>query len=290
MKDYGFGVNKDIDDVLCDWPFHPSEVSARVVRCPDGRYVIQMRVDLGVLQMEVKHRPDGRTPSGFKTYLAYLKHLAARRRDRFHLGEKQMGEALRELNQFANRRLCWLSLGRYNAVVRDCDHSLSMMNFLLDRSTHVRELELSEKDRPLVLLHRTQAATMLALRDAGPFRALEEVGLGIRRLRETSEVHAFSGNGGKIRRYAWDCGKYVEQLETLRNWVREHYGLAASLEERLQDAIREEKYELAGEIRDMILKYRRSELPLEKFSDSTTEEQLSESDDLGARCITELKP
>ncbi len=35
----------------------------------DGRDVIQMRVDLGILQMETNGRPDGNQPGGFATFL-----------------------------------------------------------------------------------------------------------------------------------------------------------------------------------------------------------------------------
>ena len=50
---------KDIDDLLTQWRYEPGEVMARLVKAGDGREVLQMRVDMGVLQMEVQGRPDG---------------------------------------------------------------------------------------------------------------------------------------------------------------------------------------------------------------------------------------
>ena len=54
--------NLDIDETLRDWPFEPGAISARLVEAADGRHVVQMRVEMGLIQMEVDHRPDGKRP------------------------------------------------------------------------------------------------------------------------------------------------------------------------------------------------------------------------------------
>jgi len=66
----------DIDRILEEWPFEPGEISARLVRATDGREVLQMRVEMGVLQLETQGRPDGLTPGGAPTYFEYLLGLA----------------------------------------------------------------------------------------------------------------------------------------------------------------------------------------------------------------------
>ena len=66
---------KDIDDLLSGWPFEPGEVMARSVKAADGREVLQMRVDMGVLQMEVANRPDGSRPEGADTLFDHLKSV-----------------------------------------------------------------------------------------------------------------------------------------------------------------------------------------------------------------------
>ena len=43
----------DIDRILKEWPYEPGEISARLVRATDGREVLQMRVEMGVLQLEI---------------------------------------------------------------------------------------------------------------------------------------------------------------------------------------------------------------------------------------------
>ncbi len=53
---------QDIDEVLRDWPHELGSISARLVQANDGRQVLQMRVEMGLLQMETTDRPDGQRP------------------------------------------------------------------------------------------------------------------------------------------------------------------------------------------------------------------------------------
>ena len=52
-------VASDIDVIVRGWDFKPGMVQARLVRAVDGREVVQLRLDLGLLQMETVGRPDG---------------------------------------------------------------------------------------------------------------------------------------------------------------------------------------------------------------------------------------
>ncbi len=74
-------MRRDLDDVIQGWPYdpEPGEVLARELRARDGRSVLQIRVELGVLQLEISGRPDGARPHGFATYLDYLRYSAASR-------------------------------------------------------------------------------------------------------------------------------------------------------------------------------------------------------------------
>ena len=54
-------MSKDIAVILNGWDYNPDEVTVRRILGLDGRVKIQMRLDLGILQMEVDGRPDGAT-------------------------------------------------------------------------------------------------------------------------------------------------------------------------------------------------------------------------------------
>src|SRR5262249_48024809 len=92
-------VSKHIDPALRGWDYEPGSVQARQVKGSDGRTVLQMRVDLGVLQLETAGRPDGKRPHGCATYFDYLRRRAraAAADDRpFQLDEDECLEADRE--------------------------------------------------------------------------------------------------------------------------------------------------------------------------------------------------
>src|SRR5882672_5596878 len=112
----------DIDELLANWPFQPGDVMARLVKASGGREVLQMRVDMGLLQMETEGRPDGARPKGTNSYFDYLQTLVIREGDDFTLNAQQCGEVDREFVQFYHRRICWLALRKFRPAAKDADH------------------------------------------------------------------------------------------------------------------------------------------------------------------------
>ena len=68
-------MSNDLSKVLGEWQFRPDEVLVRIVPGDDGRGKVQLRVDLGILQMEMDGRPDGHRPEGFESWLDYYEYL-----------------------------------------------------------------------------------------------------------------------------------------------------------------------------------------------------------------------
>ena len=65
-----------IDHLLAGWPFSAGQILVRQIQGQDGRELLQMRVDMGIIQMEISNRPDGLQPEGFDTYYDYLASLS----------------------------------------------------------------------------------------------------------------------------------------------------------------------------------------------------------------------
>ena len=63
---------ENIDRLLRDWPYDPNGISVRKKRGDDGREILQMRLDLGLLQLETAGRPDGQKPHGADTFYDVL--------------------------------------------------------------------------------------------------------------------------------------------------------------------------------------------------------------------------
>ena len=119
--------NMHLDDLLSKWAFDPSTLNVRLVKGNDGRDVIQMRVDMGVLQLETTGRPDGELAHDHQSMLEFLQDESLKDADR-DLTEAECMEVDREFMQFYHRRICWLRLQYYHRAVMDADHTLQLMD------------------------------------------------------------------------------------------------------------------------------------------------------------------
>jgi hypothetical protein len=235
---------QDIDAVLKGWAYQPGVITARLVPAKGGREVLQMRVELGVLQMEVEHRPDGQRPEGAETYLDLMNGLALHGGAEFQLSEDQCLEMDREFLQYYHRRICWLALREFERAMSDADHTLALMDFAVAHSPNAEWVLSHEQYRPFVLFHRTQAAALSRLTEEGAEAAIEEINLGLEWMQRVyrnveAEEH-------------FDEDEMVDQLRRLQDWIRENYSVGRTLKEQLADAVAAEQYELAARLRDEI--------------------------------------
>jgi len=247
-------MGQDIDAALRGWDFKPSVVQARLIDAEDGRQVLQMRVDLGILQMELSGRPDGTRPHGFPTYHDYLKHQAAqaqRGKRTFKLSEEQCVDADREFLQYYHRRICWLALRNYDRAIADADHNLAFMDFVRDHSPNEEYTLSHEQYRGFVLFHRTQAAAALAIERNDPEAGIDEIHEGLERIRAFFAEH---GLEDKL-----DEDAMVQQLRKIDAQIREMHGIKATLREQLDEAVAKEEYETAARLRDALKKRSQSD-------------------------------
>ncbi|REK12410.1 MAG: DNA helicase UvrBC [Planctomycetota bacterium] len=241
----------DIDRILQEWPYEPGEISARLVRASDGREVLQMRVEMGVLQLEITGRPDGLRPSGALTYFDYLTELAeVEGNEDLVLSPTQCAEADREFMQYYHRRVCWLALREFRRATEDADHTLAFMDFARDHSPGEEWTLSHEQYRPFVLFHRTQAATLAVLEEKSPEAAMHELSDGLRRFHDLF-VHYDAED-------QYEEDDLVQRLYELRDTLREQYNLKPSLSEQLAQAVAAEQYELAAKLRDEMTRRNKS--------------------------------
>jgi hypothetical protein len=238
----------DIDAILQKWPYQPGTIRARMVRAQGGREVLQMRIDLGILQMETTHRPDGERPGGADTYLDHLRGLRSADKANFRLTEEQCAEMDREFVQYYQRRVCWLALRQFDRVVVDADHTLALMDFAAEHSPNDEWTQSHVQYRPFVLFHRTQAASLAALEKEGAEAAIEAVTRGLEGIRRA--IH----EGDQATQIEDDS--LVRPLLEFRQWVRQQYHVGRTLGEQLSDAVAKEQYELAAKLRDEIARRR----------------------------------
>jgi hypothetical protein len=253
-------MSEDIRPILDDWPYDPEdEVMVRKVVLPDGESRLQLRLELGVLEMHPAGRPDGQRPEGFDSLLDWQIDRARREmseggEERFQLSGDECRDLRREAMQYYHRRITWLRLGEFRRAAEDAEHNLAIMDLLKDRAADQEDALESEQYRALVLSHLTRARALQCLNEGnlrGAMRALDD---GI----ETIEG---------LFRDDYEQPELSEQsdeliaLRELRRSLRERPYAPAGIRresdrERLQrelaSAVEHEEYELAASLRDQI--------------------------------------
>lgn len=237
-------TQENIDEILEKWEYRLDQPVVRLSHGNDGREVLQIRVDMGILQLELNGRPDGTKPGGAATYLDYLMQLSIAD-EKFELTEPQCMEIDREFAQFYHRRVCWLQLRRFDLAVCDADHTLSLMDFCKEKSPDDQWTVTHEQYRPFVLFHRTQAAALHALGDDEcAEESIEEINLGLDRMKQIFEMYDAEDQ--------FEQDELVNRLVEMREDLRKRYDVGKTLLEQLADAVAAEEYERAANLRDLI--------------------------------------
>jgi hypothetical protein len=240
-------MSHDIDAALQGWEYKPGVVQARLVQARDSRQVIQMRIDLGVLQIETTGRPDGTRPHGCATYFDYLRQqarVAQRSGQSLVLSDEQCLEADREFVQYYHRRVCWLALRNFGRAVADADHTLAFMDFVRDHSPGEEYTQAHEQYRGFVLFQRTQAAAARAVEKGNAEAAIDAIRSGLEKMR------AFFASFDYEEQMEEDG--MVQQLRKMEKSLRDTHGIEATLAEQLDEAVAREDYEAAARLRDAL--------------------------------------
>jgi hypothetical protein len=241
--------NQDIDHLLRHWAFLPGRPVARRISGSDGRELLQMRVDMGVLQLEVDGRPDGERPHGFATYYDFLVSAAFDEGPEFELNEERRTEIDREFYQFYHRRICWLALQEYAQAAIDADHSLRLMDFTSANAVDRQWAVMHEQYRPFVMFHQVQSRALVKLQENDPAAAVEVITAGLDALGKVFAAHGAEDH--------FEEDLFVTKLREMQESIKSQFSLGPTLAEQLAEAIAAEQYELAAKLRDKLA--RRSE-------------------------------
>jgi hypothetical protein len=260
-------VSLDISPILRDWPYLPDDITVRVIEGEDGTRKIQLRLDLGILQMEFDGRPDGRQIHGADSWLEYHK-----RRQKDHdtanpdgapylLEPEDCAELLREGVQYYHRYVCFWHLGFYELCARDTERNLRLFAFVRGHARHDRDKLRFDQWRPYVtMMHARAVATPLVeLEQWDAAAGVVDAGIrGIERfLEEYNQVEQAPKVGELVflRRWKEEITAKIkardgETLEATATLTPEPVDRAAELRAKIELAIVEERYEEAAMFRD----------------------------------------
>ncbi|MBV9864217.1 MAG: UvrB/UvrC motif-containing protein [Abitibacteriaceae bacterium] len=245
-------MSKDIALILGGWEYNANEVTVRKILGIDGREKIQMRLDLGVLQMETDGRPDGKMPHGCDSLLEYCLLRLQRYRDRhgdtegFEMSSEECADLKQEAMQYYYRYLSLFHLGDYLDVIRDTDHNLRIFDLIREYAVEESDRLSLEQFRPYVLMMNTRARACLSLDERDFDRALDQIADGIERiedfLREVDREEMIENCREIVFLQEWS-----ERIRTNRPLSDEE-----KLRRELRLAVEAENYERAAQIRDQI--------------------------------------
>jgi hypothetical protein len=243
--------NLDLNNLLEGWPHEPGQVKARKIVGNDGREKIQLRIDLGVIQMELDGRPDGQRPHGFDTVFSYYQAQAdtAQKEGRpYRLEEQDLVALQQEGAQYYHRYLSLFQLKDFANVVRDTQRNLDVFDFVAEHCDEEEAKWAFEQYRPYLIMMNTRAKASMELQRANSSRAVELIQEGI---------HIIESFYEGIGQSEWIEGS--NELGYLNEWleeVRQHLPVSPLelMERDLQKAIENEAYERAAELRDAIRK------------------------------------
>ncbi len=245
-------MSLDIGSIMRSWPFKPGQVNVRRIIGDDGLEKIQLRLDLGVLQMETAGRPDGIEPHGHASLLSYYESKLQRHIQRhgsaegFSLSQADCESLRGEGIMFYHRYLATFVLGDYESAVVDTQRNLRMFDFCAAYAEDENDRHVLEQNRPYVMMMHVRAKAQAALGKKQPRRALAAVRKGLADIEEL-----FRGLG---REDLIDTSREMSVLRTLAGEIRDQIPVdpKTKLRRALRKAISEEQYEEAAKLRDQL--------------------------------------
>src|SRR5215469_16444729 len=245
----GSGMSLDLNTILKDWPHENRAIKVRKILGLDGRHKLQLRIDLGVLQMELHGRPDGLRPHGCESLLTYHQLQAARaegRGETYELTPEQCAELQQEGIQYYHRYLSLFQINDFHGVVRDTQRNLDLFDFV-DAHTDRDELAWTlQQFRPYVLMMNTRAKASIFLGQGKFPEAIAEIQRGREAIVDFLQQSNFPELLAKSAEIAF-LDEWLEEVKAKRPLSK-----LEVMQREMETAIAKELYERAAELRDAI--------------------------------------
>jgi len=242
-------MSLDLNSILNDWPHEPGAIKVRKIVGLDGREKLQLRIDLGVLQMEIAGRPDGQHPHGCESLLAYHQARAARaERDNetYELTSDECAELQQEGIQYYHRYLSLFQINEFEGVIRDTQRNLDLFTFVDDHTDRDEVIWNFQQFRPYVLMMNTRAKASILLGDGKFAEAMKEIEKGRDTITEFFQQSSIPEMAQKSSELAF-LEEWLEEVSSKRPLSK-----LEVMQREMERAIANELYERAAELRDAI--------------------------------------
>src|SRR3954463_5284907 len=182
--------SKDITPVLKGWDYESGTINVRKVTGADGLPKLQMRLDLGLLQMEMTGRPDGHKPHGFESLLEFYENKLSDHRRRngvelgFHLDSDQCQSLREEAVMYYHRYLSLFVLEDFPGVVRDTARNLRVLDLCGKYAEEEQDRLVLEQYRPYITMMNARAQASIQVQGKEFDAAIKTVEAGLARIQE----------------------------------------------------------------------------------------------------------
>jgi UvrB/uvrC motif len=275
-------MERDLSELLEEWPYETGQITVRVIDGVDGNPRIQVRLDLGLLQMSTDGRPDGSRPHGFDSLLDYYESKIDQdildaevqaienegegdepeeqylEKTKFDEQEETQAPESRflspddcrvlreEAQQYYHRYIAMLVLEDYEAVVRDTSRNMRVLNIFRDHAATSEDMNAMESHRPYIMMMRARSLASQALKAEENKAAILAIDEGLEALK------GYYDSIGQSDLFE-DSGE-VSMLRDMRDTLIPKLPVSqrAELRQRLEAAIASENFELAAILRDEI--------------------------------------
>ena len=242
-------MSLDLNTILKDWPHESGSIKVRKITGLDGREKLQLRVDLGVLQMEMSGRPDGQHPHHCESLLQYHQKKAARagaKGDTYQLAPEECAELQQEGIQYYHRYLSLFQINDFEGVVRDTQRNLDLFTFVAEHTDREDFSWALQQFRPYVLMMNTRAKASILLGQQKFADAIAEIERGREAIVDFMQQSNFPELVSKSSEIAF-LDEWLEEVKAKRPLSK-----LEVMQREMETAIAKELYERAAELRDAI--------------------------------------
>jgi hypothetical protein len=245
-------MDEDIRPIIKDWSYRPGKISVRKIVGDDGRHKIQMRLDLGMLQMEVTGRPDGTRPNDCESYYDYYRGQLEEYQKAHHtdIGFELSSEDCRKLRDEAlmyyHRYLACFILEDYDQVIDDTHKNLQLFDLCGKYAARKSDRLFLEQYRPYVIMMNTRAKAQQAAKSRKIPLAIDQIRAGLKAIKklyddvDESDEYTYSPEVSILKQLGRKMRKKLP-ADPVR-----------LLEKKLEQAIKSEEFEEAALLRNQI--------------------------------------
>jgi hypothetical protein len=248
---------RDISDLLQEWEFDPDN-QVRIVEAEDGRPLLQVREPLGVQQYELDGRPDGLMPDGCECMVElYREKLGTYRSangtdEGFVLDREDCAKLHNEGIIYYYRYLVLFQIGDFARTAADTEHNLEICDLIGKYAESEEDKTEILQFRPYILRINAVANAMIKVNEEMISQATELLESAIQDIESMPDIDTPT--------FEMERNRSIDVLQsTLKQVLQAKASPVAELERELEDAVAEENYELAAELRDKIRSLDRAE-------------------------------